>query len=330
MTEKRPATIKDVAREAGVAQGTVSKVINGIPVGDAYKTKVEAAIQKLNYRVNSYAKGLKLSKTLTVALIIPNIYNAYFALLAECVNKELSARGYRMLLCTTDNSPDQERALAGMMRPNQVDGVISLTYSTAVHFPTGLPVIGIDRRYPDDIPCVCSDNYQGGQLAAKKLVSLGCRRLVYLCTITSQETEVSKRRDGFCAVCAAEGYPAAVCEVIEPPENDLSEIYRFLDGHIRDGALDFDGIFCVSDALAYQVGAYLHSKGIRIPKDVQLIGFDGVRKFGYLDRYCSTIVQPVARIAATCVDLVLREDRSTVPSLLCLSVQYEPGGTTRE
>lgn len=70
--ESSAPTMKDVAREAGVALGTVSKVVNGLPVGDSYKIRVEDAIQKLNYQVNSYAQGLKANKTYTVAVLVPN------------------------------------------------------------------------------------------------------------------------------------------------------------------------------------------------------------------------------------------------------------------
>ena len=67
-----------------------------------------------------------------------------------------------------------------------------------------------------------------------------------------------------------------------------------------------------------------------MPEDVQLIGFDGIRRFAQDGFYCSTIVQPVARLAETSVDLLLREDRSNLPSLVCLPVSYAPGGTTKE
>lgn len=75
--ESSAPTMKDVAREAGVALGTVSKVVNGLPVGDSYKVRVEGAIQKLNYQVNSYAQGLKANKTYTVAVLIPNIVEPF-------------------------------------------------------------------------------------------------------------------------------------------------------------------------------------------------------------------------------------------------------------
>ena len=105
--ENSAPTMKDVAREAGVALGTVSKVVNGIPVGDSYKIRVEEAIKKLNYQVNSYAQGLKANKTYTVALLIPNTQAPFFAALSYHINLSLLTRKYRMLLCCTDSDLSQ-------------------------------------------------------------------------------------------------------------------------------------------------------------------------------------------------------------------------------
>ena len=82
--------------------------------------------------------------------------------------------------------------------------------------------------------------------------------------------------------------------------------------------------------LVYRVRTMLEELGPRVPEDVQLIGFDGTRRFAGEGFYCSTIVQPITRLAETSVDLLLQEDRSSLPSLVCLPVQYAPGGTTRE
>ena len=323
-----PPTMKDVAREAGVALGTVSKVINGMPVGAEYKARVEAAVAKLNYQVNSYAKGLKMSRTLTVALIIPNIYNTFFSNLAQYVNRELSQRGYTMLLCITDNSPENEQNFADVMRRNRVDGIIALTYSKTLQFSSSIPVVGIDRRFGRGIPCVCSDNYAGGQMAARKLIELGSRRPLFLSTMTDVATEVAKRKDGFSAECRIAGVRADVCEKLGTGGFEVLEEY--IAAHLHGGCFDYDGIFCVSDWLAYQTYCYLTQQGVAVPQDVQIIGFDGIRKFGYLDRFCSTIVQPADKIARTCVNLVLSDDYADAPELLCLPVEYAPGGTTRD
>jgi LacI family transcriptional regulator len=316
--------MKDVAREAGVALGTVSKVVNGIPVGEDYKSRVDRAIAKLNYQVNDFAKSLKIAKTLTIALIIPNIYNTFYSSIAESLNMELSKRGYRMLLCTTDRGDEQ--SIMTMMSQNRADGIIVLSYSTKLDFPEGLPVVSIDRRFSPDISCVSSDNYGGGQIAAAKLYALGCRRLAFLGTATDVETEVTKRRDGFVSYCRQQGISFEEC--FRTGADDFAPLADFLDSRIRRGKPAFDGIFAISDACGYQVMRYLSAKGLHVPEDLQLIGYDGIRKFGYFDYFCSTIVQPVEDIARACVELVLREKGTAVPSLLCLPVHFEEGGTT--
>ena len=94
-------TMKDVAREAGVALGTVSKVFNNILVGEDYRRRVEEAAKRLGYQVNSYARGLKTNRTCSAALILPNVTAPFFAMLAQEVCSALAQRGYRTVLFTT-------------------------------------------------------------------------------------------------------------------------------------------------------------------------------------------------------------------------------------
>ena len=108
MRSKQAATMSDVAREAGVALGTVSKVINGLPVGESYRLKVEAAVKKLDYQVNTSAKALKSNRSGFIALIIPNTINPFFAAFADYIEEALYQRGYKLLLCCADGIPDKE------------------------------------------------------------------------------------------------------------------------------------------------------------------------------------------------------------------------------
>ena len=108
-TKKTAATMSDVAREAGVALGTVSKVINGQSVGESYRLKVEAAVKKLNYQVNNNARSLKTDHTNTIAFIVPNTITPYFALLTHHINMALERRNYKMLLCFTEYNREREQ-----------------------------------------------------------------------------------------------------------------------------------------------------------------------------------------------------------------------------
>lgn len=190
-------TMKDVAREAGVALGTVSKVVNGLPVGERYKQRVEDAIDKLGYQVNSYAQGMKSGKTYTVALMVPNTVNPFLAELTNEINIELQKRNYRMLLCTTDQNPEMEQEYITMVRQNKVDGIIGLTYSDNLIIGEDLPFVSIDRVINSSIPCVSSDNFAGGQMAAEKLADLGCHNVAFLRIGSSLNNEPNKRKAGF-------------------------------------------------------------------------------------------------------------------------------------
>ena len=321
-------TMKDVAAEAGVALGTVSKVINGLPVKEPYKTKVEEAVKKLNYQVNSYAKGLKTNKTGTIALLIPNLWNPFFATLAHHIDRSLQGWKYRMMLCTTESNPEMEQKYITMLQNNMVDGIIGLTYNPNLVVPDGVPFVSIDRTIGSGIPCVACDNFMGGQMAAEKLSDLGCRNVAFLRTGSSLSNEPNKRKAGFENGCLARKlrYEMLILEDSEPFE----KFDAFLARHMNQGKLSFDGIFCVTDKVAYYIITVLKKMHLRIPEDVQVIGFDGIRQFGDSEYICSTIVQPVQGIAQTCVDLLLQESAAAKPQLICLPVSYAYGGTTHE
>ncbi len=322
-------TMKDVAREAGVALGTVSKVFNDIPVGEDYRKRVEEAARRLGYQVNSYARGLKTNRTFSVALILPNITDPFFSALAQGAYEALAARAYKMFLSLTSSNPEAEQRCIKMVQQNKVDGIIGLTYNPNLEVDPQLPYVSIDRYFGPNVPCVSSDNFGGGRMAAEKLLELGCTRPLFLRVGSRVPGESDKRGDGFESTCRQRGVPCGSLRLND--EDGLTEPFRaFLARHMEDGRLAFDGIFCATDALAIHIRGMLAELGVRVPEDVQLIGFDGIRRFTTNDLYCSTIVQPVARLAETSVDLLLREDRSNLPSLVCLPVAYAAGGTTRE
>lgn len=327
MARNNAPTMKDVAAEAGVALGTVSKVFNDIPVGDSYRKRVLAAANKLGYRVNSYARGMKSNKTNTVALILPDLHNQFFGELAEFISIALRERGYRMLMYITHSKMEEEVECFSVAEQYKVDGIIALTYSTDLKVSEHVRIVTIDRHGAPDIPCVSSDNYGGGQMAARKLVSLGCQRLLGVQVSSSVPSEADKRIDGFRSACQGAGVAYDICW---NAVDDEEMVWKHLETHVHDGTFDFDGVFCNTDELAYRYQNALAVHGIRVPEDVQIIGFDGIRKFGYLERFCSTIVQPVRAIAEMAVELLLKEDNSAPSLMASLPVTYAAGATTRE
>lgn len=260
--------IKEGKQAISLVGITVSKVVNGLPVGNSYKICVENAIKKLNYQVNSYAQGLKANKTHTIALLIPNTQEPFFASLVYHINLALLKRKYRMLLCSTDYDSGQEQEYVTMVQQNKVDGIIGLTYNPNLVIEGSTSFVSIDRSINPKIPCVTSDNFAGGQFAANKLADLGCKNLVFLRIGSSLENEPDKRRAGFENACLSLGlkYEMKLINDGEPFE----EFDSFLAEHIHEGKLSFDGIFCVTDSLAYYVIKTLRRLHQRVPEAMSL------------------------------------------------------------
>lgn len=321
-------TMKDVAREAGVALGTVSKVINNIPVGESYRQRVEDAIEKLGYRVNNYARGLKTNKTNCVALLMPSLYHPFFAILTDELTACLMRHGYRSLLMITNYDPEAEKKCLILGQQNKVDGVIALTYSPDLDVDAAIPMVTIDRHFGSSVPCVSSDNFRGGEMAVEKLTELGCRRLLFMGVTSGIPGEVDKRGAGFEAACRR--LHTDYEQIILNDEDTEAPFYAFLSEHIHGGKLDFDGIFCNTDSLACRVIAFLAEHGVRVPQDVQIIGYDGLADYATGRYPCSTIVQPIPRMAEEAVKLLLDADNIPNPVNICLPVRYAWGGTTLE
>ena len=134
------------------------------------------------------------------------------------------------------------------------------------------------------------------------------------------------------ARCRKYGLEPDFLDEVDSPEA-LSMMRKFLQEHKRpDGSLTFDGVFAHTDYHGYMFLNLLREEGYRVPEDVQIIGFDGIRRFGGENEplFVSSICQPVRQLAAKCVELVLAEDRADVPSLTLLPVRYEYGGTTKK
>ena len=320
--------MKDVAREAGVSLGTVSKVINNIPVGDSYQKSVEAAIAKLGYHVNNYARGLKTNRTYCVALLMPSLMHPFFAVLADAMTECLMRHQYRAQLMITNYDPEAETKCFLLGQQNKVDGIIALTYHpNLAEIDDSTPIVTLDRHLPGRIPCVSSDNFYGGELAAEKLIEFGCRKLLFLGTGSEILGEADKREAGFENVCRKANVEYHRISLHQGDSPD--PLFRYLEEYIRNGKLDFDGIFCKADWLAVRVRSFLESKGIRVPEDVQIIGYDGVPDYNTGALPCSTIVQPISLMAETAVDLILNAKENPAPVSISLPVKFAYGGTTK-
>ena len=336
MKKSHAPTMKDVAREADVALGTVSKVVNGLPVGIKYKRKVEQAIASLGYEVNTYARGLKTQRTKTIALIIPDTRNPFYAAFTHHIESATYKRGYKLILCCSNNSPEKEIEYLSLASQSKTDGIIALTYSDIGNYiPVGIPLVAFDRYFENAaIPRISSDNFSGGMQAVGKLLELGCKKLIFVRNHSRFPGEADKRMQGYLEACKKYNLVPDYLDELECDDNESKKsVKQFITDRINpDGTLGFDGVFANTDYYGYMILKILQELGYQVPDDVQIIGFDGISKFGAEegDLFVSSICQPIPELAELCIDTILNEDNRVIPSLSLLPVYYRWGGTTKK
>lgn len=320
------ATMKDVAKLAGVGLGTVSRVLNNGSVKVSTRQKVEQAIDQLNYERDDYAKGLKTNRSHTVALILPSVWHPFFSEFAYYVENQLAKKDYKLYLCNSGPYPEKEKEYIQMVKQNKVDGIIGITYSDIDDYiSTNLPFVSIDRYFTEDVIYVTADNAAGGRLAVDTLINRGCSELGFIGGYQETPNETKNRRKYFEIECSEKHILHHVLDVLEPLIDMPTKIKEFMTRFPN-----IDGIFTVNDSMAVQVIDVLTSMNLKVPEDVQVIGFDGQRIDEGNKYLVSTIAQPIKRMAETAVNLVVDViNQKEVERRTVLPVSFKDGGTTK-
>jgi LacI family transcriptional regulator len=297
-------SIKDVATLAGVAVGTVSRVINNTgAVKPATRQKVKAAIEQLNYIPNEVARNFKMQKSKMVALLLPSIWHPFFSELAYFIEDELDREGYKLMLCNSGGKPDKELYYIDMLQQNKVAGILGITYNDIENsVNTDIPIISIDRHFSKKITCVTSDNFEGGRIAVRELIKAGAKKPAFLGSVTSVYSETMKRREGFVHEAKAMGVEYIVYEVPDPIQDLDAYFNNFLNNY-----RDVDGVFAITDMTAAIFIEKARQFGLRVPEDVKVIGYDGIQDHHYFHPVLSTIRQPVEEMARTAVRLLFKK-----------------------
>jgi DNA-binding LacI/PurR family transcriptional regulator len=325
------SNIKDVAKKAGVGIATVSRVINNSGyVKKSTRVKVEKVIQDIGYVPNEIARSMTMQKNNIVAFILPNSTHLFFGELLYYVEAELFKHGYKLMICNSSEQLSKEIVYLEMLKNNRVDGVILLTNNDVESYiDKTKPVVSFDRIF-EGVPFVASDNYQGGVLAAKKLLSKGCKKFMFIGDdaqgdTTTVFTEVTKRRLGFNDYLKSQGinqvinieYPLGDYVVSEDYIHDLMSTYK-----------DVDGIFAISDAAAAAVIKEIEKSGKKVPEDVKVIGFDGGRSFLNLGKKITSIGQSPDLIAKAICEIILQRKDNTLIENRIVPVYLVDGDTT--
>jgi LacI family transcriptional regulator len=302
-------TVKDVAREAGVSVATVSRVINqnGRFSADTER-RVRQAIERLGYQPNQLARGLRQQRADLVGVVVPNISNEFFSRLIMTVQQRLFDAGLSIMIFNTNHSLDMERQCYASLAAQRVCGVISANALEDVRAAMrhDVPVVYIDRpaELAPHVSVVMSDNVAGGRLAARELVRSGCTRpLLVSATAHFPITEV--RTKSFADTLAELGVCLAEDHVLTPPATDFAGGHAAAEEALARG-LDFDGVFCETDRLAIGFMNELGEKGVRVPADVTVVGFDDVLLARFGRPPLTTVRQSPERIGELAADTLLQ------------------------
>jgi LacI family transcriptional regulator len=301
-------TISDVAARAGVSKTTVSRVLNGKgEINENTVLKVREAISELGYVPSAGAVGLARGTTQMIGMLVPDMAWAW-AGIVQAVVEALETEGFGLRMLTWNRGEESLRRLGVRVAAKSFDGLLviepegALGYITELH-EAGLPVVLIDDRFQrPGFPYVATTNREGGEQAARHLLDIGRRRPL---VVTGPETYgcTDERLAGFVNVYAQAGI-----------ELDRRSIicgdFRFDSGRsavaqaLTDG-VEFDAVFGHNDPTAAGVLAALHEAGLRIPRDVAVVGFDDIELASYTYPALTTIRQPMREMGAAAARLLL-------------------------
>ncbi|MCA1021925.1 catabolite control protein A [Halobacillus litoralis] len=303
-------TIYDVAREANVSMATVSRVVNGNPnVKPATRKKVHDAIERLGYRPNAVARGLASKKTTTVGVIIPDISSIFFAELARGIEDIATMYNYNIILSNSDQNKDKELHLINAMLGKQVDGLIfmggDITDDHIREFKTSSVPIALAATVDEseETPSVNIDYEEAAYDATKRLLETNQEGIAFISG--PENTLINTRK--------VAGYKRAMSEkgIEDADKYIVTGDYSYDSGHeALEQILEMEeqpsAVFVSSDEMALGVIHGAQDRGIRVPEDMEVFGFDNTRLATMVRPTLSTVVQPMYDIGAVAMRLLTK------------------------
>lgn len=306
---KYMASIREVARIAGVSPATVSRVMNGTAnVDDEKKKRVLDAISETGFVPNEVARSLFKKSARIIGLVLPSIENPFFTQMASVIEETADSHGYRLVLCNTNDSLEKEKASIQMLESMNADGIILTTSSEDTYECINnckIPVVLTDRRISMEAIAgyVHSDHYSGGRQAAEHLIECGCKSIA--CVRGPQDVSSSRARyEGYKDVCKEKNIKKQCIDC----EYDFNKGMQVAE-EILKKYKDVDGIIACNDIVAISIYKVFHGKGINVPEDIQIIGFDDIRFASLVTPSLTTIAQPIGKIGRKAVELIINKEK---------------------
>jgi len=295
-TSSNPVTLLDVAREAGVSPSTVSRILNGTATVSTVKRKaVEDAIKKMGFEPNPLAQSLKSGRSMTVGIVVQDISSPFFSEILRGVDDGLNSTGYASVIVSGHWNASEEAARIKLLLARKVDGLILLSGriedKAVLQFATQRPIVATGRSLKSSTAIGFKlDNQNGAYQAVRHLIELGHRRIAFV-TGPSNNTDANERLTGYKQALESADIPFEPGLVVEGDFHEASGLMAV--NRLFDTQQQFSAIFAGNDLIAYGVRLSLYRKGIRVPEDISLIGFDDLPGSLYTTPPLTTIRQPL-------------------------------------
>jgi LacI family transcriptional regulator len=319
--EPRPTTIRDIARLSGVSIATVSRVLNDRPdVSTETREAVLEVVRRLGFSTNRSARALSAGRTGLVGVTLPIVHAPYFSFILAGAAEGLYEQDMRAILCPTLHQHEREVTLLDRLMHGTTDGAILLlpeeTSDELTHLQQQrFPFVVVDPRLQlgEGIPSITAAHASGAKRATEHLLALGHRRIA---AITGPDGWVAtdERRNGYHAALAADA-------VVPDPGLEVTSNWMISGGYEAGSALlelpdPPTAIFAFNDNLAIGAMRAARARGLRVPEDLSIVGFDDTEEAAIVTPALTTVRQPLAEMGRMAVSLLVRLlDRQRVEAL---------------
>lgn len=324
MEKNRKYTIGEIAEICHVSKATVSRVINNNPrgVGEETRQRILDTIQELNYRPNALARSVATARSGMVGLIVPDVSNFFYPKVIRGVMDYMDTKGYSVIVGNSDYNPEQEARQLLNLIDKRVDGIILCSGASnkkflkefrKYHVPIGLMGRSFDMALSD--VSISGDNIKGAYKSAHYLIRAGYRRIAFVegSFATSGGTQ---RLEGYRQAMAAAGIPVDPSILLE---GDYTiEFGREAAKEILRKKSKVEAIMTGSDLVAIGIVAQLQESGLRVPEDIEVIGYDNIELASVFQPPLSTISKPhydMAQHIAKQLIRVIEGERVSLPHM---------------